>query len=267
MKRQIGGPDHDYTTSVFYQQAIAANDALWIDPYEDTAGAQTSVISYTKPIYDKRRELAGVVCVDVALNWLRDTIDRRHIYPSSFVILLTEDGRPIIRPSESRISMEVSDAIIRLINDSTVAREKSSNGRTTKIYFDTDKRDGTIFYANLKGKPHWLLAVVCYDDEVYGPFLQLRLRLLLLSLLAFGILLYMIYSFARNEKKLMKQSLEQERIGSELRIASEIQTQMLPRENSVTRDDVDIYGLLAPCGRQEHPHAEKDNPKQLTIPL
>ena len=247
VKRQIGGPDHDYTTSVFYQQAIAANDALWIDPYEDTAGAQTSVISFTKPIYDKRQDLAGVVCVDVALNWLRDTIDRRHIYPSSFVMLLTEDGRPIIRPSESRISMEESDAIISLINDSTVAREKSSNGRTTKLYFDTDKRDGTIFYANLKGKPHWLLAVVCYDDEVYGPLKELRLRLLLLSLLAFGILLYMIYSFARNEKKLMKQTLEQERIGSELRIASEIQTQMLPRENSVTRDDVDIYGSLAPA--------------------
>lgn len=247
VKRQIGGPDHDYTSMKFYQQGIAAGDAVWIEPYVDGAGAQTSVISYAKPIYDKRQDLAGVVCVDVALNWLRDTIDRRHLYPSSFVLLLTEDGRPIIRPSENRISKEESDGIINLINDSTVARKKNSNGRITKIYFDTDKRDGTVFYANLKGEPHWQLAVVCYDDEVYGPLLELRIRLLLLSLLAFGVLSYMIYSFARNEKKLMNKTLEQERLRSELHIAREIQTQMLPRENSVTRDDVDICGSLAPA--------------------
>ena len=247
VKRLIGGPDHDYTVMDFYRRGIAADEVVWIEPYEDFAGAKTSVISCAKRIYDKRQNPAGVVCVDVALNWLRDTIDRRHIYPSSFVLLLTEDGRPIIRPSENRVSMDESDAVINLINDSTVAREKSSNGRTTKIYFDTDKRKGTVFYCNLKGKPHWQLAVVCYDDEVYGPLKQLRVRLLLLSLLAFGILLYMIYSFARNEKKLMKQTLEQERIGSELRIASEIQTQMLPRENSVTHNDVDILGTLVPA--------------------
>ena len=247
VKRQIGGPDHDYTSMKFYQQGVAAGDAVWIEPYVDGAGAQTSVISYAKPICDKRQDLAGVVCVDVALNWLRDTIDRRHLYPSSFVLLLTEDGRPIIRPSENRISKEESDGIINLINDSTVARKKNSNGRISKIYFDTDKRDGTVFYANLKGEPHWQLAVVCYDDEVYGPLLELRIRMLLLSLLAFGLLLFMIYSFARNEKKLMKKTLEQERMGSELRIAREIQTQMLPRENSVTRDDVDICGSLAPA--------------------
>ena len=51
VKRLIGGPDHDYTAMDFYQQAIAANDAVWIEPYEDSAGAQTSVISYAKPIY------------------------------------------------------------------------------------------------------------------------------------------------------------------------------------------------------------------------
>ena len=247
VKRQIGSADHDYTSISFYRQAIAADGAVWIEPYEDRAGAQTSVISYAKPIYDKRQNLAGVACVDVALNWLRDTIDRRHLYPSSFVLLLTEDGRPIVRPSEDRVSKEESDAVINLINDSTVARKQSRNGRTTTICFDGKKRGGTVIYANLRGKPHWQLAVVCYDDEVYGPLKHLRVRLLLLSLLAFGLLLYMIYSFARNEKKLMKKTLEQERLGSELRIAKDIQTQMLPRENSNTRSDVDIYGALEPA--------------------
>ena len=249
VSQQVSGHEHDYTQSIFYRNTVAADNAVWIEPYEDKDGAQTRIITYAIPVRDKADSLAGVAAVDVSLEWLRDTLDRRHIYPSSFILLLTEDGKPIIQPNEKRISRGVTKDIILMINDSTVAREKSSTGRSTVIYFDSsDDRRGTVFYANMKGKPHWQLVVVCYDDEVYAPLLYLRYRLLLLMLLAFGILLYMIFSFLRNEDKLRKKTQEQEYINKELKIACAVQQALLPKDKEeLQSDDVKVEGRLIPA--------------------
>lgn len=249
VKSQVAEPNHDYTETIPFKKIIATKNSTWADPYEDKAGAQSSVISYGMPLHDKANALAGVAVVDVSLKWLTDTIDNRHIYPSSFVLLLTKDGRPIIQPSEERVSRDATSSIINLINDSTVVRQKSLSGRSTVIHFDTDDRDGTIFYANMKGEPKWQIAVVCYDDEVYASLSQLRVRLLLLMLLAFGILLYMISRFARNEKNLQKKTMEEERLAGELRIANDIQQALLPvEEESFTGfDDVSVEGRLIPA--------------------
>ena len=245
---QAGGPENDYTKGHTYGKGIATDGAVWIEPYEDKVGAQTKVITYAMPVYDKVNKLAGIAGIDISLEWLRDTIDRRHIYPSSFILLLTEGGKPIIQPNEERISRETTEYIISLINDSTVAREKSSSGRSTAIYFDTDDREGTIFYANMKGQPHWVIAVVCYDDEVYASLLYLRYRLLFLMLLAFGILLFLITSFMRKEEKLRKQTQEQEYINKELQIACDIQQALLPKDKEeLNIDDVAVEGRLIPA--------------------
>ncbi|MBR5656712.1 MAG: SpoIIE family protein phosphatase [Prevotella sp.] len=249
VKSQIAGPHHDYTERIHYQKAIEAGKAVWIEPYEDMEGAQTSVISYVMPVHDKSNALVGVAGVDVSLEWLSDTIDSRHTYPSSFVLLLTADGKPIIQPSENRVNREATSYIIHLINDSTVARQKSNSGRSTLIHFDTDKRDGTVFYANMKGNPKWQIATVCYDDEVYASLSRIRLFFLLLMSLAFGILLFMIYRFARNEKKLQSKTLKEERMAGELRIANDIQQALLPtdEESNVGFDDVSVEGRLIPA--------------------
>ena len=246
--QQIASERHDYTQSSFWKEAMAVDDYVWVDPYIDNEGAGGLITSYAKAI-PNNSEPIGVAAIDVSLEWLRDTIDNRHLYPSSFVLLLTEDGQPIVKPEESRVSNETSEYIIGLINDSTVARQKSRSGRSTIIHFDTDKRDGTVHYANMRGKPHWQLAVVCYDDEVYASLSKLRLRMLLFSLLAFGILLYIISRFARDERNLQRKTMEQERISGELRIASGIQQELLPDSDPSLAgiDDVSVEGRLIPA--------------------
>ena len=246
---QIAGENHDYTERDFYKEAIALDDAVWVDPYIDNEGAQEVVTSYAMPIRDESGDLAGVAGIDMSLEWLSDTLNSRHIYPSSFLLLLTEAGDPIIRPSEKYVRKEIPNEIIRLINDSTVARQASGSGRSNVIDFDIKGRDGSIFYANMRGEPHWQIAVVCYDDEVYAPLLWLRLRLLLLSLLAIGILLFMIRLFAQGEKELKRKTMEQERTNGELRIANNIQQALLPttEESQTITEDVCVEGRLIPA--------------------
>ena len=250
VKKQIASPTFDYTKNSFYKKITTTNESFWSKPFKDELGAKTLVVSYGMPLYDKTNVMAGVAAVDVSLDWLSDTIDSRHIYPSSFVLLLTKDGKPILTPSEKRVSKNTAMSIINLINDSTVTRHESGSGRSKVIHFSNKDRKGTVFYANMRGEPKWQIAVVCYDDEVYASLTQLRLVFLLLMLLAFGILLYMIYRFARNEKKLQIKTMEEERITGELRIANDIQQALLPVEEEEAFsgfDNVGVEGKLIPA--------------------
>ena len=246
---QIAGDHHDYTQRLFYQKAMTNDGGMWVDPYEDAEGARTSVTSYVMGLRDGTGQKVAVAGIDVALNWLADTINSRHVLPSSFNLLLTEDGVPIAQPSESRVSKETSDYIIRLINDSTIDRSKSRTGRSNLVRFKHDGEKGTVFYANMKGKPHWQIAVVCYDDEVYGELKTMRLRVLLLTLLAFGILLFMIKRFVSSQNKLKEKTMEQKRMAGELHIARSIQQTLLPEHDEilVNTHDIRVKGVLIPA--------------------
>lgn len=246
---QIGGPDHDYTTGKVYREAVAAGKPIWIGPYEDVVGAQEMVITYAIPLYDDHKTLAGVAASDVSLNWLNDTINSHRSYPSSLAILLTEDGKPIISPKENHASKEAIESVVNLINDSTIARQECISGQSIKIHFEVNGREGTVFYANMPGLPRWQVAMVCYDDEVYASLSRLRFLMLLVMSLAFSILLYVVWRYARGEKKLLKKTMEQERIAGELRIASNIQQALLPAAEPTLANirDVCVEGRLIPA--------------------
>ena len=259
---QIGGAEHDYTKKEFYQLALQSEDGFWVDPYNDNEGAHSRVTSYFLPVRDRKNEVVGVAAVDLSQKWLTDTIGHRHIYPSSFIMLLTEDNVPVIESTLKSVSRETIDNIYALITDSTVVSRKSHSGRSTVVHFDIDNRDGTIYYAFMRGTPHWKIAVVCYDDEVYAPLLKLRIRFMLLMLLAFGILLYVVWRFFRGAKRmaetqrlLHEKMLEQERLTGELRIASGIQQALLPnldvlsmaRRQSLSDDEAEVEGRLIPA--------------------
>lgn len=243
MMTQIASDKHDYTKRVYYHKAFSVDKSFWSDPYMDQEGAGGMVTSHVTTIHDKRDSIVAVAGIDVHLNWLGDTLNAHHIYPSSFILLLTENGSVISKPRDRG----TQEAI--LINDSTVKRSKSRSGRSDIIRFSNDGRKGTIFHANMKGVPHWQIAVACYDDEVYGTLYSLRIMLLLLMFMAFAVLLYMIRSFVRTDRNLHRADLEREKIGSELRIASNIQQAMIATNDYSysMRDDLTLCGFLDPA--------------------
>ena len=246
---QIAGEKHDYTERFFYKEVLASGENRWMEPYLDSEGAQTLITSYVAPIPDNGGGMAGVAGIDISVEWLSDTINSRHIYPSSFVLLLTEGGSPIVLPTSESIHAELPLRLVDLINDSTATHRLSSSGRSTMVRFSDDGESGTIFYANMRGVPHWQIAVVCYDSEVYGDLVSLRIYITLLMLLAFGGLLYMVWRFVRNEQQLTERNLEQKRMDHELGIAHTIQQRLLPGSESMPANSKDIHmkGILIPA--------------------
>ena len=252
--RQLGNASHDYTQMEFYTLAAETGKPCWTDPYLDVASYKdedTLITTHSMPIYDPSGKMAGVFAIDLSLFWLSDTLNARHAYPSSFDLLLTERGDLVCKPNASHVNAADVELVHQLINDSTVTRRKSHSGRSTIIDFRSmyDGEKGYIFYANMRGKPHWQLVVVCYEKEVYGALKRLRNILMLSMLAAMGLMGLIILRFARSERRLRAAAVEQERIGGELRIARELQMSMLPVKYPAfpERADIDVQGLLMPA--------------------
>lgn len=248
--RQIAGEGHDYTQMDFYRDAIERNQPFWSDPYVDTVGNNKIITTFSRPIHDKGKTVA-VMAVDMPLDWMSDTIDRRHIHPSSFNLLLTEDGKPVVQPRGEHVNAHDVKQVIELINDSTVKRQPSSSKISTVIDFKSkaDGNRGRIYYANMRGNPHWQLVLVCYDNEVYGDLNWMTLNLFLLILFTLAVLAFIVRRYALSDRKLQQAKIEQERIGGELRVANTIQQSMLPHsaDGLKQRDDVDACGMLRPA--------------------
>lgn len=248
--RQIAGPDHDYTQMDFYRGTISGNLPHWSDPYIDTVGDSSLICTYSDPIYDGN-QLVGIFCLDVSLDWLSDTLNARHAHPSSFDMLLTEDGKVIVRPPADHIKSHDVDQVVRMINDSTVRRSPTHTARSQAIDFESeaDGADGYVYYANMRGKPHWQVVTVCYDDELFSRLNQMTINVSLLMLLSLLVMGYIIRHYRRNMLRLHESDIEQERLGSELRVASSIQQAMLPQSSDDigARVDVEVHGMLRPA--------------------
>ena len=237
----------DYTKNGFYKGIKERKGNSWVGPYDDVF-LKRRLISYAVPIYEFSGDTIAVLGVDIDTYSLGDTLNRRHIYPSSFDFLLTAEGELIAGPSDSAMQKDLQE-LVSIMADSTVTREKSYTGRTTMIDVEINGRKGSLFYASMRSYPNWQVAVVCYDDEVYASLMQLRFRLLLLSFVAFGVLLFLVFRFWAGEKELHIKKLEQERIDGELRIASNIQQSLLPEHESSLSgvSEISVEGRLIPA--------------------
>ena len=244
--------DHDYTQHPAYKKMEKELKPFWSDPYvNETDSTKMSLTTYSYPLKDSNDRLIAICGLDVSLEQIGDTLNARHIYPSSFNLLLTQSGELISGPSSHHPKAHDIEQVIRLINDSTVPRDSSQSGHSKRIIFKSeyDNSRACLYYANMKGSPHWQLAVVCYDNEVYGDLYLMRIKIFLLMLLGLGVLGYVIYRFANNERKLNKAKIQQELLSSELRIAQEIQMGMLPKEFPPypDRNDLQLFGSLVPA--------------------
>ena len=248
IRRHVIGPDIDYTHSVPFNKVLSTDAPLWFDPYHDRFTG-LELVSYSVPIHDKPKHVVAVFGLDVSTRMLGDTLNHRHIYESSFDLLLTKDGQLIAGPNPDIVDARDVKHIVSVINDSSVTKKTSKNGRCKIATFrdPEDHAKGYIYYASIKEKPDWQIAVVCYDDEVFGPLRQMHRTILLTTLAGLIVLGFIIRYFIKNNSKLKKTQKEKDRIDNELHVASNIQMQMLPKQMPAERDDIDIYGFLLPA--------------------
>lgn len=249
---QIGGPDHDYLQSKWFQGAIVSNEGYWSEPYYDEKGAKMMLCSYFAPIRDKNGKTVALLGADVSLDWLSRLINARQIAPSSYNLLISRTGQIMACPVESLVMRQTLEQVTADFEDTTISyinREMMAGHSGQATVLDKDGGKNYVFYAQMDDGTGWSMAVVCSDNEIYHNLRQVRFNLFLLMLIGMVLMGYIIWRTAKNAIKLQIVNHEKERIGSELRIANEIQMSMLPKifPPYPERDDMEIYGSLVPA--------------------
>ena len=248
---QLASEEHDYSRNKDFILAAENDSSFWSEPYRDEDDPNQTLITYTFPIYDACGDIAAVVGVDYITDRLGKMLNSRHMFPSSYHILISGEGKLICGPEEIGNSHQKAEETLDMINDTTRQRFVSSSGHSTLLSF-IDKEDGTkgyVFYNSPENLKPWRIAVVNYDDEVFQPLIKMRWRNLLLTLAGLLILFFIIHLSARNISRLQQATLEREHIDSELNIARKIQMDMVPKTFPPfpERNDINIFGSLVPA--------------------
>ena len=246
--KQLAVEDHDYNKHPAFIKAVNERKELWSDPYEYDGDTLTT---FTYPLIDENDRVVAACGLDLDLSWLSDTLNTYHVFPSSFGMMFTQEGKIVVRPSEGKATEKDLKGLVGLVLDSLAARKTLPTERSRSVNFNNycNGRNGCIFFTTLRKEPHWIVATVNYYDEIYEPVKRMRLLNTLMMLTGLLILFFIINRFARSERKLQEAGIKQARIGRELQIANGIQEAMLPKKFPPfpERQDVDVYGSLTPA--------------------
>jgi len=246
---QLASEEHDYSINKNFILAAENDSSFWSEPYHDEDDPKVTLITYTFPIYDASGDMAAIVGIDLSTEWIGKLLNSRHMFPSSYNLLLSGEGRLIYRP-DGEIKHKDVDQIMGLVNDSTAKHTVSASGLVTIFSFVDweDHTKGSVFYYTPKSLSPWRIAVINYNDEVFGPLIKMGWINLLLTLAGLLILAFIIQHSAKNLSELQQANLEREHIESELNIARNIQMSMVPKsDTSALREDCNIVGLLEPA--------------------
>ncbi len=246
---QLASEEHDYSKNPDFIIAAKNDSSFWSEPYHDEDDPNVTLITYTFPIYDSYGDMAAVVGIDLNTEWIGKLLNSRHMFPSSYNLLLSGEGR-LIYTLKGMTKYKDVDQIMDLINDSTAKHTVGASGRVTIFSFVDweDHTKGSVYYSTPNSIHPWRIAVVNYDDEVFGSLIKMQWRNLLLTLVGLLILAFIIQRSAKNLAKLQQANLEREHIDSELNIARNIQMSMLPKsDETALRDDCNIVGWLEPA--------------------
>ena len=133
-KGQAAGPEHDYTKGLFYQFAGDQKAPGWTDPYVGDI-TKRQIITFAMPIHDEQGRIVAAFGLDVATDWLGDALNKKHLYPTSYDLLLSENGKVIASPRDTISKWEDVERVVSMINDSTVAKKSSKSGDSKVIKF------------------------------------------------------------------------------------------------------------------------------------
>ena len=246
---QLASEEHDYSKNPDFIIAIENDSSFWSEPYHDEDDPNVTLITYLLPIYDEAGDLAAVVGIDLITEWIGELLNAKHMFPSSYNLLISSKGNLICGPNGKNRHKDV-EQVMHSINGST-AEDTDSISKNVTLFSFIDWEDhakGYVFYYTPKSLGSWRVAVVNYDDEVFEPLKKMSRVNLLLTLAALLILTFIIHRSAKSLSKLQQATLEREHIESELNIARNIQMSMLPMSDTATlRDDCSIAGLLEPA--------------------
>ncbi len=250
--KSLATAEYDYPSQEWFTKPIELNDGYWSEPYVDEGGGEVLMTTYSLPLRDSKGQVAAVITADISLDWLNDLVGNVSVYPSAYSVLLSRSGQIMVCPVETLVmnttiqdiqnNSMAGNETFRNISESMLSGQHgnisiNNRGVTSQVYFAPVERTG------------WSMSIVIPENEIYSDIRRVGLMVKLLQLLGIVMLIMMLRSVVKRQKKYQMINEQKERIEGELHIASEIQMAMIPKiyPPYPERNDIDVFGQLTPA--------------------
>ncbi|WP_028903942.1 MULTISPECIES: SpoIIE family protein phosphatase [unclassified Prevotella] len=255
--KQMNEDHPDFLTHPWYKTAYEKKEGDWTPPYFDQAASQQLTTTYMTHIHDGNGRKVGMLGADVSLEWLRQRHKRidaenhqrfeKGYKEQSYSFVIDNDGTYLIHPDENRILkkkfQDIAATSPDTIDDGIARRMMHHESGICKMMNDSIK--SVLFYSFVK-YADWTVVIVVPEAIINHQ--GNLLGTIILAVMFFGLIVIFILSRAlfKNIDRLRKTTAQKAAIEQELKIASHIQQQMLPKKYPPypERTDIDIYGEI-----------------------
>jgi methyl-accepting chemotaxis protein len=192
--------DYDSRTRDWYRLAAAAGKAVTTRPYVD-ADTQLVVVTAASPMYDEKRQLIGVIGVDIELESLAEKIRKTNVFGGGYGILLDVDGTVLEHPEKSFLIKENLSKTSEKVNGDLAALGRKIVARESGFgdynMLGTNKR---IYYVPCE-ESGFISVVICPKEHLSGIVRSVTMPQIVAGgtaiVLIFAYMLFMIPSITR----------------------------------------------------------------------
>ena len=204
--------EYDYPSQEWFVRPLELGEGYWSEPYVDEGGGEMLMTTFSIPIRDTKGTQAAVITADISLEWLKELMGRMNVYPNAYCTVGSREGHIMVSPP-------------------AVQDPKS-------LVFDTTvERTG------------WTISLVIPESDIFGVLRRVGTIVGILQLLGLLIIILMLQSFIKGERRFRELDKQRERIAGELQIATGIQMSMVPKTFPPfpERHDLDMAATIVPA--------------------
>ncbi|HKK09969.1 MAG TPA: SpoIIE family protein phosphatase, partial [Bacteroidales bacterium] len=189
----LGGENLNYFLRDWYQIPLRLQKNYWTEPYFAEGGGDIFLTSYSVPFYKKvngKRKVAGVITIDISLDWLTDIVNSVEILETGYAFLLSGNGVYVTHPDRSNIMNETIFTRAKELDEPKmreVGRDMIS-GKSNLRSVDLKDIGKVLVYHTPLPSTKWSLGVVYPRDEIFASLHQLTWLLVLLTILGLVVL-------------------------------------------------------------------------------
>jgi sigma-B regulation protein RsbU (phosphoserine phosphatase) len=194
----IGSGDYDYFAKDWYQIPRELDRSLWSEPYVHEGEGGDLVATFSVPFYRTTAgegRLAGIVRVDVSLDWLQDIVSRLMPEKQGYSFLISRNGVFVTHPRKEFIMRESVFSLADATQDEElrrIGRHMVWSGKGfVPLQGSAFGRDSWMFYAPLPSIG-WSIGLVFPEKDLFGNIFELNRVILVIGGVGFLVLLVVI---------------------------------------------------------------------------